>query len=170
MTRTINEGNFMNRPARKHRQLLLCLLPLAVFAEYGCTGETGQQAGAPVDSAAAKAAALPTATITLPPDGSEVQGTSVLLVLSVQNLLLAPAGDTTPGSGHHHLFINTPVVAPGEAIPAGVPGIVHLGQAQTSYELTNLTPGEYTVIPVLGDLAHRRIEPQLLDTLRFRVR
>ncbi len=151
-----------------------CALLLALgLSAFGCAGnDEGQQdAGAATDAAGAKAAdAVASSAILEPADGAELQGPTVRLVLSVQNLELAPAGDARSGTGHHHLFINLPITAPGEPIPAGVPGIVHLGQAQTSYELTNLTPGEYTVIPVLGDLAHRRIDPQVLDTLRFRVR
>jgi len=151
------------------RTLLQYTLATALLVASGCAGESNQQTPDAVDAVKA-ADVVPSSAILEPLDGAEVQGPTVRLVLSVQNLELAPAGDTRPGSGHHHLFINVPVVAPGEGIPAGVPGIVHLGQAQTSYELINLTPGEYTIIPVLGDLAHRRIEPQVLDTLRFRVR
>jgi hypothetical protein len=120
---------------------------------------------------ATKAATAARVTILEPEEGAEVPGTSVLIVLSAENIEIAPAGDPRPGTGHHHLFVNAPVIpAAGEAIPAGVAGIIHLGQAQTSHELTNLTPGEYTVISVVGDLAHRRVDPQVLDTVRFRVR
>ncbi len=105
-----------------------------------------------------------------PAEGAEVDGKSVTIVLGAENIVIAPAGDSTPGTGHHHLFINTPIVNAGEAIPAGVPNVVHLGKAQTSHALTNLAPGEYTVIAVVGDLIHRRVDPQVTDTVRFRVR
>ncbi|MGH7468939.1 MAG: DUF4399 domain-containing protein [Longimicrobiales bacterium] len=137
---------------------------------YGC-GSTDQANDAATTDASKAAGAPPRVVILEPEDGAEVTGTSVLIVLSAENIEIAPAGDTRPGTGHHHLFVNAPVIpAAGEAIPAGVAGIIHLGQAQTSYELTNLSPGEYSVISVVGDLAHRRVDPQVLDTVRFRVR
>lgn len=115
-------------------------------------------------------AAVPRITILEPAEGAELDGRSVVIVLGAENIRLAPAGDTASGTGHHHLFVNQTVVGPNEPIPAGVATIVHLGLAQTSHELTNLAPGEYTVIAVIGDLVHRRIDPQVTDTVRFRVR
>ncbi|HSL71839.1 MAG TPA: DUF4399 domain-containing protein [Longimicrobiales bacterium] len=112
---------------------------------------------------------MPGAIIEQPADGAELSGPAVTIALRAENIALAPAGDTTPGTGHLHLFINTDVTAAGELIPTGA-GIVHLGKAQQSHELTGLAAGDYTVIAVLGDLAHRRIEPQIMDTVRFRVR
>lgn len=121
------------------------------------------------DRAADQSKAVPGAIIEQPADGSELSGPTVTIALRTENIALAPAGDTTPGTGHLHLFVNTEVTAPGELIPTGA-GIVHLGKAQQSHELTGLAAGDYTVIAVLGDLAHRRIEPQIMDTVRFRVR
>ena len=133
----------------------------------GCGVEPSSDAGSA--GAADKSAALPRISIVEPEEGASLPGTSVLITLIAENIVLAPAGDTTPGTGHHHLFINAPILpAVGEPIPAGIPGIVHLGKAQTSHELTNLAPGEYTVISVMGDLNHRRID-QVADTVRFRV-
>ncbi len=53
-------------------------------------------------------------------------------------------------------------------MPAGTPGIVHLGQAQTEYTFSDLPPGEYSLVAVLGDFAHHVI-PHAADTVRFRV-
>jgi hypothetical protein len=146
-------------------------LTLALAAiGLGCAPSDAGNAGAVADSAAAKASAPPSVVILEPENDAQVPGSSVLIVLANENIELAPAGDTRQGTGHHHLFVNMDVPPPGAPIPPGVPGIVHLGQAQTSHELTNLAPGAYTVISVLGDLAHRRIEPQVMDTVRFRIR
>jgi hypothetical protein len=146
---------------------------LIVVGLPGCErGDSNETADAAADTTAIPTMSAPVAhaLIQEPQEGAEVDGKSVMIVLGVENLALAPAGDTTPGTGHHHLFINTPVVNAGEGIPVGAPGIVHLGKAQTSHELTNLAPGEYTVIAVIGDLVHRRVDPQVLDTVRFRVK
>ena len=153
----------MDVPRKPHGRLAA---PLGVLMlSLGCSAEPNSDAG----NAADKSAALPRISIVEPDEGASLNASSVLIVLSAENIALAPAGDTTPGTGHHHLFINAPILpAVGEPIPAGIQGIVHLGKAQTSYELTNLAPGEYTVISVIGDLAHRRLD-QVADTVRFRV-
>ena len=149
------------------------LAPMAALAVsvtlLGCVAaEPGNEAAT---EEATKSAAAAQVTILEPEDGAEITGTSVMIVLSAENIEIAPAGDTRAGTGHHHLFVNAPVIpAAGEAIPAGVTGIIHLGKAQTSYELIDLTPGDYTVISVIGDLAHRRVDPQVMDTVHFRVR
>jgi hypothetical protein len=142
---------------------------IVLVALPGCAAS--DQSNQAATEEATKSAAAPRVSFLEPEDGAEISGTSIMITLAAENIEIAPAGDTRPGTGHHHLFVNAPVIpAPGEAIPAGVAGIIHLGQAQTSYELTNLTPGEYTVISVVGDLVHRRVDPQVLDTVRFRVR
>lgn len=132
----------------------------------------GAESGEP-EAASETAAAgvdLPRVTIVEPVDGAELDGPAVRIVMTVEGVELAPAGDERPGTGHHHLFVNVPITPPGEPIPADVPGIIHLGQAQPEHELTDLEPGEYTVISVLGDLVHRRVDPQSTDTVRFTVR
>jgi hypothetical protein len=144
---------------------VLALMLSATACQINSKGDTVSEKAGTSDTEFA-----PRVSFVEPTDGAELTGPAVRIVLATENITLAPAGDTTPGTGHHHLLVNGAPPAAGEAIPAGVPTIVHLGKAQTSYELTNLSPGEYTVIAVLGDLAHRRINPQVLDTVRFRVR
>lgn len=147
----------------------------AVLALAGCgAGESGTDSLPQPGTATGQATALPgeppRVHILEPAEGAELDGPSVTVVMSAEHIRLAPAGDTTPGTGHLHLFVNQPVTDAGAAIPVGVDGIVHLGQAQASHELTGLAPGDYTVIAVLGDLIHRTIDPQAADTVRFRVR
>lgn len=146
------------------------------IATAGCAaGDAASDAGTPgsgttTGQVTALPGAPPRVTITEPAEGAELDGASVTFVIAAENIALAPAGDATPGTGHLHLFVNQPVTAAGAAIPAGAEGIIHLGQAQTSHELTGLAPGEYTVVAVLGDLVHRTIDPQATDTVRFTVR
>ena len=114
--------------------------------------------------------ASPRVVILEPADGAELDAGPVRIVMQAENIELAPAGEDRPNTGHLHLFINQPVTPAGDVIPAGVDGTVHLGQAQTEFELTATAAGEYTVIVALGDFAHRTIDPQAMDTVRFRVR
>ena len=139
--------------------------PLVVAASFGAVacGASGT-ADSEREAAEARVAAV---TIIEPADGAELQG-DVRVVLAAENIEIAPAGDTRPNSGHHHLFLNRETTPLGEAIPAGEQDIVHLGQAQTEYVFRDLPAGEYTLVAVIGDFAHRVI-PQATDTIRFRV-
>lgn len=140
-------------------------IALAAIVASGCgPGDAGSSEDSP------NASVAPRVSILEPADGAELVGGQVRVVLLAENIELAPAGDDRSGTGHLHLFINQPVTEAGVTIPAGEAGIVHMGQAQTSWDLTDLSPGEYTVIAVLGDYVHRTIDPQAMDTVRFRVR
>ncbi len=103
-----------------------------------------------------------------PADGATVTGPDVRVVLQAHGVEIVPAGVEQPNSGHHHLFMDVPVTAAGETIPAG-PGIVHLGGAQTEYTFEGLDAGEHTLIARLGDWLHVPIESVGADTVRFTV-
>ena len=109
----------------------------------------------------------PTVRITSPADGAVVEeGASVLVTLEISGATLAPAGTMEPGTGHHHLMVDGILPVGGLPIPV-LPGRVHLGQAQTEYELTGLDAGEHIVIAVLGDGEHVPFTPWVVDTVRF---
>ncbi len=130
-----------------------------VLVACGDAPESGQ-GGAP-------AAAGPSVQISQPADGATVAGGSVLVTLEVSGLTIAPAGTMDPGTGHHHLVVDAALPAGGMPIPS-TPGVhIHMGQAQTEYELTDLTSGEHTVIAVVGDGAHMPLVPTVVDTVRF---
>lgn len=106
-------------------------------------------------------------TITSPAEGEVIaEGASVLITLEVSGVTLAPAGTMEPGTGHHHLMVDGIHPVGGVPIPV-LPGRVHLGQAQTEYELTGLDVGEHTVIAVLGNGEHIPFDPWVVDTVRF---
>ena len=105
--------------------------------------------------------------IVQPADGAMVEGGSLLVTLEVSGLTLAPAGTMDPGTGHHHLVVDGELPVGGLPIPA-TPGVrIHMGQAQTEYELTGLEAGEHTVIAVVGDGSHIPLFPWVVDTVRF---
>ena len=120
--------------------------------------------GAPSDGPAMASASV---RIVQPGDGATVEGGSVLIRLEVSGLTIAPAGTMEPGTGHHHLMVDAGLPAAGVPIPT-TPGVhIHMGQAQTEMELTDLAAGEHTVIAVMGDGAHIPLNPWVVDTLRF---
>lgn len=154
----------------RERVIGATLLTAMLLLAAGCG------AGSPADDTAegsagertdAAASALPAPRILEPAQDAELSG-PVRVVLDAENVDIVPAGEERPNSGHHHLFLNAAPVAEGEPIPAGVDGIVHLGNAQTGYTFDDLSPGEYTLVAMIGDFAHRAI-PQATDTVRFRV-
>lgn len=140
------------------RGLAAGALVLALVA-CGDAPESGE-GGAPAEGAAAVRISQPTA-------GARVAGGSVLVRLEVSGLTIAPAGTMDPGTGHHHLVVDAALPAAGAPIPA-TPGVyIHMGQAQTEYELTGLVAGQHTVIAVVGDGAHIPLSPWVVDTVRF---
>ena len=130
-----------------------------VLALVAC-GDAPEEGSAPAEAGAS-------VRITQPASGARVAGGSVLVTLEVSGLTIAPAGTMEPGTGHHHLVVDADLPAAGLPIPA-TPGVhIHMGQAQTEYELTGLTAGEHTMIAVVGDGAHVPLSPSVVDTVRF---
>jgi hypothetical protein len=96
-------------------------------------------------------------TIVSPADGAIV-ASPVKVVFAVEGMALAPAGDATPNSGHHHLLVDVPIPA-----DLGAPIIkdaqhLHFGQAQTEAEV-ELAPGTHTLQLLLGDANHVPHDP-----------
>ncbi len=109
----------------------------------------------------------PSVRIVQPADGATVQGGSVLVVLEVSGLTIAPAGTMDPGTGHHHLVVDAGLPAAGSPIPTTAGVHIHMGLAQTEMELTGLEAGEHMVIAVVGDGVHTPLNPYVVDTIRF---
>ncbi|MDE1168369.1 MAG: DUF4399 domain-containing protein [Pseudomonas sp.] len=95
--------------------------------------------------------------IVSPKDGDTVDKTFTVK-FGIEGMKLAPAGDATPNTGHHHLLVDVT-----EQPPAGVPlpvtdHILHFGKAQTETQLT-LAPGKHTLQLLLGDKYHVPFKP-----------
>ena len=147
----------------------LAALPVLVACGSGTTDE-------PADTAAeAPAAAEPTADVATalprtpsaegarvffisPADGATVSN-PVKVVFGIEGMDVAPAGDTTPQTGHHHLLIDTGLPDLGMPIPAD-DNHVHFGKGQAETEIT-LSPGEHTLQMLLGDHLHIPHDPPL---------
>lgn len=156
---------------------VLALFPV-VFA--GCGGEGGGDAaaagegmaeGAMTESAPAESGASQgQVRIVSPAEGETVEGSTVVVTLEAMGVEVVPAGDMTPGTGHHHLFLDADVSPADQPIPA-VPGsIIHMGDASSSYTFEDVAPGEHRLIAVLADGAHVPLQPWVVDTVHFTVR
>lgn len=102
-----------------------------------------------------------------PEDGSTIEGSSVVLRLAASGIEIVPAGTMEHGTGHHHFAVDADLPPAGAPIPTVEGTYIHLGQAQTEYELTGLSSGAHVVIAVVGDGAHMPVDPWVVDTIRF---
>ena len=146
-----------NVPSTTSTRLGRAAAAALVFALFACGDAPESDEGSP------QAASV---QIVEPADGATV-GASVLVTLEVAGLTIAPAGTMDPGTGHHHLVVNADLPPAGAPIPTTEGTYIHMGQAQTEYQLTGLAAGEYTVIAVVGDGTHMPLMPTVADTVRF---
>ena len=102
-----------------------------------------------------------------PEDGATLEGNSVVLRLEASGIEIVPAGTMEGGTGHHHFVVDADLPPAGAPIPTVEGTYIHLGQAQTEYELTGLASGEHVVIAVVGDGIHIPVDPWVVDTVRF---
>ncbi|UCF18932.1 MAG: DUF4399 domain-containing protein [Gemmatimonadota bacterium] len=106
--------------------------------------------------------------ILTPEEGALLSGDSVVVTLSATGIDIVPAdGLATPGRAHHHLLLDAPLPAAGSPVPVDQPGVVHLGTGDSTLTLTNVTPGEHTLIAVLALGNHVPLDPWAVDTVRF---
>jgi hypothetical protein len=106
--------------------------------------------------------------IDAPDQGATVPG-DVPVSLSASGIEIAPASEHRPGTAHHHLFVDRELTPPGEKMPAGTTGLIHLGKGDSTFTILALAPGEHRVIAVLGDSAHVPLDPLAADTVTFTV-
>lgn len=108
-----------------------------------------------------------TVSITMPSEGDTVSGSAVHVMLNATGIEIAPAADARPETAHHHLYLDVDFPQVETAIPMGVAGVVHLGQAQTDYHWEGVTPGPHRIIAVLADPGHLPLRPWVTDTVNF---
>lgn len=75
--------------------------------------------------------------------------------------LVKADGATTEATGHLHAFVDTPPVAPGEAIVTGNPMIIH--SATSPITVPGLAAGEHTIWIVVGDGTHHAFKTSVRD-------
>jgi hypothetical protein len=148
----------------KHALGLSLILTAALVA---CGDGSPENQAAP----ATEATESPVRTVVIlePADGSEVAGPTVTVRLDVSGVPILPAGDMTPGTGHHHLYLDADLTPPSEPVPSVEGSIIHMGDASATYTFQNVAPGEHRLIAVVADGAHFPLQPWVVDTVMFRV-
>lgn len=111
-------------------------------------------------------ASPPSVTILAPADGSFQEERDVTVWLR-STVPIVPAGDMTPGTGHHHLHLDADLGDMAAPVPT-VPGrIVHMGDASVEYVFENVSSGPHRLIAVVADGAHVPLQPLVVDTVEF---
>ena len=124
---------------------VLVALTLAWVATAGALERTPAPAGAHVYFIGLK-------------DGDTVKS-PLTLRFGLTGMGIAPAGIVLDNTGHHHLFIDTPLPAdPSQPVPAVEGKVLHFGKGQTETTIT-LTPGKHTLQLELADAKHVAHEP-----------
>lgn len=145
-------------------------LPALLLLFAACSPDAGEMESAPADTPEAPAAEEVSVRIVSPADGAEVEGPAVTVELEVTGMRIAPAGDTTSGTGHHHLYLDADLTPADEPVPT-VPGsIIHMGDASAGYTFQDVAPGEHRIIAVVADGVHVPLQPWVVDTIHFTVR
>ena len=149
----------------------VCPVLAAVFV-LACGGDAGESESGAATPASGSATAVMTRSVEIssPADGSEVEGPSLTVNMEARGFTVAPAGDSTPNSGHLHLFLDRDLSLAGIPIPTEENYVVHLGKGTRSYTFEVVSPGEHRMIAVVGDALHVPLQPWVVDTVFFTVR
>lgn len=101
-----------------------------------------------------------------PADGATVMS-PVKVKFGLEGMKIAPLGDMTAKTGHHHLIINGEVIKAGDTVPADEKHL-HFGKGQTETEV-NLPPGKYTLTLQFGNGAHQSYGADMGKTITVTV-
>jgi hypothetical protein len=102
------------------------------------------------------------AHIIWPPDGQVINGGKLWVRMGLKNMGVAPAGVTTPSTGHHHLLIDVDPPPADQPIPNDR-NHLHFGGGQTEARLIDLPPGEHTLQMIMGDADHYPHTPPIMS-------
>jgi hypothetical protein len=98
--------------------------------------------------------------IVTPVDGAIVHS-PVHVVFGLSGMGVAPAGVEHPGTGHHHLLVDTGLPPLSGPIPKD-DNHLHFGNGQTETDLP-LAPGKHTLQLLLGDHLHVPHDPPVFS-------
>jgi Domain of unknown function (DUF4399) len=129
------------------------------FALIG--GTAFAQTAATTAPARQKAPHEATVFIVSPKNGATV-GQDVLVKFGVKGIAVAPATDTAPNTGHHHLLIDEKELPPVDAPIPNDATHKHYGKGQIE-DTIHLTPGDHTLQLDFADATHMQFNPPLVS-------
>lgn len=136
------------------------LASISILCLFAAASAAGQEAK-PAAPQRAKAPAGAQVFIVAPTDGASV-GQDVKVEFGAKNISVAPATNTAPGTGHHHLLIDQKELPPLDApIPADATH-KHYGKGQTE-DTIHLEPGDHTLQLDFADALHMQFDPPIVS-------
>ena len=102
------------------------------------------------------------------PKNGAIVSSPFKVVFAISGMAVAPAGDMTANTGHHHLLINAESVPEGTVIPMDETH-KHFGKGQTETEVT-LPPGKYKLTMQFANGAHQSYGPKLEKSIEVIVK
>src|SRR3954454_9818163 len=125
---------------------------------HGAAPAPAAEAGTPQRSPAPREAYV---YIGWPQDGQVINGTRFKVWFGTRNFGVAPAGVTTPNTGHHHIIIDAPLPPLDGPVPNDR-NHLHFGLGQTETML-ELPPGTHTLQLLMGDADHVPHDPPVMS-------
>jgi hypothetical protein len=122
---------------------------------FGMLARAQETASAALPRTAAPENAL---TYFLSPASGATVSSPFTIRFGLRGMGVAPAGVSTPNTGHHHLLIDVEALPPDNLPIPNDANHRHFGLGQTETELT-LPPGQHTLQLVLGDALHIPHQP-----------
>ena len=114
---------------------------------------------APAAMAAECSAPATRLSIVWPKNGTVIKGGKFWLRMGLRGMGVAPAGVQVPGTGHHHVIVDSELPPMDEPIPTDA-NHLHFGKGQTEARI-ELPKGEHTLQLLLGDAGHVPNTPPL---------
>ena len=142
---------------------ILTLLLVGCGGSEPSTGDTPAQGGATSDTAVRSTSAPGAAVFIISPVNGSTVSSPVAVQFGISGMTVAPAGQFTDNSGHHHLLIDTGLENPDQPIPSDA-GHRHFGKGQTETTI-ELEPGQHTLQLVLGDGNHIPHDPPAISEI-----
>ena len=102
------------------------------------------------------------------PKNGDTVAQTFAVKFAVKGMKIAPAGDMSADTGHHHLLIDTADIAEGTVIPMD-DRHRHFGKGQTETEIT-LPPGRHRLTLQFADGAHRSYGERFRETIEITVK
>lgn len=137
------------------KRLVLFSPVLIALLSVGLAACGGQKESAPETESATEAVPEVRVFFVEPADSSVVPQT-FHVVMGVEGLTVAPAGEVKEGSGHLHILVDTTFVPAGQVIPKDEHHL-HFGTGALEADLT-LPPGPHTLRLQFADGAHVALE------------
>ena len=134
---------------------------ISILCVFAAASALAQEAAKPAAPARPKAPAGATVFFATPADGATV-GQDVKVEFGAKSISVAPATNTAPGTGHHHLLIDQKELPPLDAPIANDATHKHYGKGQTE-DTIHLEPGDHTLQLDFADALHMQFDPPIVS-------